>query len=117
MTKRGDIVLVAFPFTDRPVNKVRPALVVQNDEDNRRLRKTIVAMISGNLRRAAESTHLLVDPSTSEGASSGLHGPSVVACVNLYTVEQSSIIRTIGSLSEPAMRRVNGCLKTALDLP
>lgn len=117
MTQRGDVVIVAFPFTDRPANKIRPALVVQNDQDNRQLRKTIIAMISGNLRRAEESTHLLVDPGTPEGATSGLHGPSVVACVNLYTIEQSSVIRTIGSFSEAMMRQVNVCLKASLDLP
>jgi len=116
MTQRGDVVIVAFPFTDRPASKVRPALVVQNNRDNRRLRKTIVAMISGNLSHAGEPTHLLIDPGTPEGASSGLHGASVVTCVNLYTIEQSSILKTIGCLSEGKMRQLNVCLKASLDL-
>jgi mRNA interferase MazF len=117
MTQRGDVVIVAFPFTDLPTSKVRPALVVQNDRDNRRLRKTIVVMISGNLRYAEEPTHLLVDPGTPDGATSGLHGPSVVACLNLYTIDQSSIVRTIGSFAEAMMRQVDICLKASLDLP
>jgi mRNA interferase MazF len=117
MTKRGDVVIVDFPFTDQRTSKVRPALVVQNDQDNQRLRKTIIAMVSGNLRRAGEPTHVLVDPSTPDGNSSGLHGVSAVTCVNLYTVEQSSVIRTIGCLSAATMNQVNAALKAALELP
>src|SRR5205085_12135337 len=117
MTRRGDIVIVDFPFTTGTQSKVRPALVIQNDRDNQRLAKTIVAMISGNLRRAAEPTHCLIDPGTPEGASSGLHGPSVVVCVNLYTLEQGDILRTVGQVSAVSLQRINDGLKMALELP
>ncbi len=80
---RGHIVIVDFPFTSGAQSKVRPALIVQNDRENRRLSKTIVAMITGNLRRISEPTHLLLDPSTPDGASCGLHGQSLVSCVNI----------------------------------
>src|SRR4051794_27636846 len=111
---RGDVVIVDFPFTSGIQSKVRPALVVQNDRENRRLSKTIVAMITGNLQRAGEPTHCLIDPTTPEGASSKLHGRSLVSCVNLYTIDQSSVVRTIGSLSSSAMTKVDRCLKEAL---
>jgi mRNA interferase MazF len=117
MISRGDVILVDFPFTSGGQSKVRPALVVQNDVDNRRLSKTVVAMISGNLRRAAEPTHCLINPGTPEGASAGLHGLSVVVCVNLYTVEQADILRTIGHASAPILNKINNCLKAALELP
>lgn len=117
MTQRGDVVIVDFPFTTAGQSKVRPALIVQNDRDNQRLTKTIIAMISGNLRRAGETTHCLIDPATPEGASSGLHGPSVVVCVNVYTLEQTDILRTVGHLSATLLQRINGCLKCALELP
>jgi mRNA-degrading endonuclease toxin of MazEF toxin-antitoxin module len=35
--KRGDVVLVPFPFQDKPGEKIRPAVVVQGDAENRRL--------------------------------------------------------------------------------
>ena len=47
--KRGDVVVVAFPFQDKPGEKIRPALVVQCDAENGRLVNTILAMITGNL--------------------------------------------------------------------
>ncbi|MGD9858032.1 MAG: type II toxin-antitoxin system PemK/MazF family toxin [Planctomycetaceae bacterium] len=113
---RGDVVIVEFPYADGHRGKNRPALVVQNDRDNQRLTNTVVAMISGNTRYASEPTQLLIDPSTSEGHSSGLHGPSVVKCCNLYTVRQQDILRVIGHLSDPLLADADQCLKAALDL-
>lgn len=114
---RGDVVIVEFPFVDGSRGKNRPALIVQHDRDNRRLANTIVAMISGNLRHATESTQVLVDPNTDEGALSGLHGPSVVKCNNLFTVRQQDIWQVIGRLSDPLLNEVNRGLRAALDLP
>ena len=114
--KRGDVVIVDFPFTSGLQSKVRPALIVQNDRENRQISKTIVAMITGNLQRANQPTHYLIDPATSEGASSNLHGKSLVSCINLYTIEQLKVLRTIGRLSPTAMARVDSCLRDALDL-
>ena len=48
--KRGEVVLVDFPYTDGRASKVRPALVVQNDQDNALLRDTVVALITGNIK-------------------------------------------------------------------
>jgi hypothetical protein len=73
-------------------------------------------MITGNLRRAREATHLLIDTSAPDGASSGLRGPSLVSCINLYTVDQSNITRVIGNLSLPLMAQIDDCLKASLGL-
>jgi mRNA interferase MazF len=118
MIRRGDIVIVAFPYVTGGAGKNRPALVVQFDRDNQRLSNTIVAMITGNIRYAqTEPTQLLVDPSTHEGQSSGLSYPSAVKCGNLYTVDQRDILATIGRLPASAMAQIDACLKAALELP
>ncbi|HET6883817.1 MAG TPA: type II toxin-antitoxin system PemK/MazF family toxin [Pirellulales bacterium] len=113
---RGDVVLVDFPYTSGLQSKVRPAVVVQNDRDNQRLSKTIVAMVTGNVRRAGEPTHLLLDPSLPEHAALGLHAKSLVVCVNLFTIEQTSVVRTIGQLSGTLFDQLNDCLRAALAL-
>jgi mRNA interferase MazF len=114
---RGDVVLVDFPFSSGAGSKPRPALVVQNDRDNGRLTNTIVAMITGTTRRAAEATQLLIELATPEGRQSGLRRDSVVNCVNLFTVDQAKVIRVIGSLPLTAMQQIDGCLKAALAPP
>lgn len=96
--------------------KNRPALIVQHDRDNQRLTNTVVAMISGNVRHAGQSTQVLVDPTKPNGASSGLHGLSVVKCNNLLTIRQQDVQRIVGHLSDLLLRDVNDSLKAALDL-
>jgi mRNA-degrading endonuclease toxin of MazEF toxin-antitoxin module len=83
--KRGDVVVVPFPFQDRPEEKVRPALVVQADTENQRLANTVLAMITGNLADSGQRTTVFVDPATPHGAGSGLAGLSLVKCYNLAT--------------------------------
>jgi mRNA-degrading endonuclease toxin of MazEF toxin-antitoxin module len=50
--KRGDVVIVPFPFQDRPGEKIRPAVVVQSDAENGRLANTVLVMVTGNLSDA-----------------------------------------------------------------
>lgn len=113
---RGDVVLVDFPFVSGRGAKVRPALVVQNDRDNQRLANTIIAMVTSRTHRAAETTQLFIDINTPEGKQTGLIMDSVVNCINLFTLQQSKIVRKLGSLSSSHMAQVGDCLKAALEL-
>jgi mRNA-degrading endonuclease toxin of MazEF toxin-antitoxin module len=113
---RGDVVIVEFPYVDGRRGKNRPALIVQNDRDNRRLGNTVIAMISGNTRHANEPSQVLVDPKSKSGNGSGLHGPSVVKCCNLYTIRQQDVLRVTGRLSDELLSQVNSALRAALEL-
>ena len=114
--RRGDVVLVLHPFASGRGASRRPALIVQNDRDNRRLNNTIIAQITTNVRRAREPTHLLIERSTLEGQQAGLLHDSVVSCNNLATVHEDPINRAIGHLPDPLMLSIDECLKTALGL-
>jgi mRNA interferase MazF len=115
--RRGDIVLASYPFASGVGGKKRPVLVVQNDRDNQRLTNTIVAQITSNTRRAHEPTHLLIEVASPAGQQSGLLSDSVISCVNLVTIHEGRIERTIGSLPPSVMSQVDACLKAALALP
>lgn len=112
--KRGDVVVIPFSCQDRPGERIRPALVVQNDADNQRLSNTVVAMITGNLADQGQPTTICIDPSKPEGAGSGLHGPSLLKCYQLATVRQQSIIKVLGSVPSKTMQKVDQCLREAL---
>src|SRR5262245_19731786 len=97
MVSRGQIVVVDFAVAGMP-KKIRPVLVVQADAYNRKMTNSIVAMITTNLSRASEPTHLLIDLSTVEGKQSGLLHASVVNCNTLTTIRQDDVLRALGSL-------------------
>lgn len=87
---------------------------MQNDLDNQRIRKTIVALITGNLRRKNDASHVFIDPATE--SASGLSYPSLISCYNLLTFEQANIIQVIGQLSALLRQQLDTSLKAALEL-
>ena len=113
---RGDIVLVDYPFSDRTGSRVRPAVVVQADGLNRRITDTILAAVSRSTHRASP-TQLFIKIVTPEGGRTGLRQNSMIQCENLLTYDPRLVITKIGQLSAPLMKRLNDCLKLALDLP
>jgi len=115
--RRGEIVLVDFPYSDQTGSKVRPALVVQADLWNQPLDDTILAMItSSRHRRVGAATQLVIDITTVEGQQTGLRLNSVIQCENLLTYDQALILRVLGRLSAAAMQQIDVCLKAALGI-
>src|SRR5215218_832719 len=106
--RRGDVVLLDYPFSDGSGSKVRPALVIQADVYNAKLTSTVVALVTKNTSRAGgEPTQLLIDPATPDGSRSRLLRPSAVTCCNLYTVHEHRVLRVVGHLRGPFMTQVN----------
>ena len=116
--RRGEVVLVDFPYSDHTGSKVRPALVVQADAWNQRLDDTILALItSSRHRRVGAATQFVIDVTTAEGQQAGLRLNSVIQCENLLTYDQALILRVLGRLSATAMEQINACLKATLGIP
>jgi len=115
--KRGDVVLVDYPFSEGGGSKVRPALVVLADSYNRKLSHTIVAMISSSPSRiVGDASQLILEVSSPELQQSGLWLRSVVMCENLTTARQSHILKTLGTLRATAMSKIDVCLKSACEI-
>src|SRR5260370_24858068 len=107
-----------MPDTSGKPGKTRPALVVSSDHNNQRLQDVIVAVItSTTIHAKLEATQLVIALATPEGKLSGLLNDSAVKCERLHAILQSSIKRTVGSLSPATMLEINGCLKAALEIP
>src|SRR5947207_2324996 len=108
MIRRGDVIIVQFPFVGGGRGKTRPAVVVQCNRLNQQIQNTIVAMVTGNIRLVTrEPTQFLIDPTTPEGKSSGLSFPSAAKCENLITVAQSDIVKAVGHLSDPLLQQLD----------
>jgi mRNA interferase MazF len=113
---RGDVVIFDAQFVSRPGGKRRPMLVVQNDRNNAQMSNTILAVITTNSSRFNEPTQVLIDPSTADGAVTGLRSISAISCENLITVAKSDIVKKIGHLSDAHMQLVDAALKVSLSL-
>jgi len=113
---RGDVVLVDFPFASGSGQKLRPAVVVQNDANNRRLATTIFAPITSNTRYQNEPTQIAIDPNTPDGSPTGLLKPSAIKCENLATVETRLVHRKIGVLPPILLSQLETAIKASLAL-
>jgi mRNA interferase MazF len=111
---RGDVVEVDWPFSDLSGTKPRPAIVVQADFLNGLIDDTIFVKVQGN-RYGIPGTEVEIDP-TVEPAS-GLSKVCYVSCKDVLTRDQTLVLRTVGLLSTAAMRQIEACLKTVLELP
>lgn len=105
---RGDVVLVAFVFSDESGRKVRPALVISSSAYHRARREVIVAAITSNVRRRLFADHLLTD-----WKAAGLLFPSLVTAI-VRTVKRTMIDRKLGSLTTADLQAVERELRRAL---
>jgi mRNA interferase MazF len=112
--KRGEVVMVDWNYSDRTGSKVRPAIVVQSDFLNSSIDDTVLIPVT-KTGRAIGVTEVLIDPAVE--TASGLRFVSVVSCNNFITIDQALVARTIGSLSAVMMKKIDACLKLALELP
>ncbi len=83
--KRGDVVLVDWPFSDHTGSKLRPAVVIQADFLNTRIADTVLVQVTGTTRKAV--TEVVLDPVAEPRA--GLRGVSFAVCNNLMTAAQN----------------------------
>jgi mRNA interferase MazF len=112
--KRGDVVLVDWPYSDRTGSKLRPAVVVQADFLNGLIDDTILVQIT-RTAHGIPGTEVAIDPV--QEPASGLIHLSFASCANLLTADPGFIDQAIGHLSAGIMRQIDACLKKVLELP
>ena len=100
--KQKDIVLLPYPFTDLEGTKVRPALVVSNDEFNRRSDDCIMVPLTTVIKDEPYSVLI-----TQDNLSSGkLIKPSRVRADKIFTVEKRLAIMGIGVIKDTLFQKI-----------
>ncbi|MBF0318657.1 MAG: type II toxin-antitoxin system PemK/MazF family toxin [Nitrospirae bacterium] len=107
MYKKGDIVLVPFPFTDLTATKTRPALVVSESNYEMETGNVIIAMITS----MPQTT--VYDYEIKDWQGANLLLPSWVR-IKLATIEPSLVRHRIGSLRSMDLREVQIKILSAL---
>jgi mRNA interferase MazF len=104
--KKGDIVLVPFPFTDLSGYKLRPALVLYDSKLD-----TIVCFISSVPRITGEFDLVVLKSNVN-----GLKVDSVIKLTKIATLSKDLILGKIGELEEVYLKEIEGKLKIIFNL-
>jgi mRNA interferase MazF len=99
--KKGDVVLVKFPFTDLSGSKLRPALVLVESGDD-----VVVAFITSVLTERFTGDIVLV-----KSKQNGLKKDSILRLVKVATLSKNLIAGRIGDFSKEEMTEVNRGLR------
>ena len=95
----GDVVLVPYPFGERPGGRKRPVLVVSSDEHNQETGELVVAQITSRVSSSPRAGDCRIE----EWREANLPRPALVRA-RLATVGISLVLRKLGRLSESDFR-------------
>lgn len=109
--KKGDIVLLPFPFTDLKNTKIRPALVLWTDS-----RDVTVCFISSQKIDYLNPEEFIINSSDPEFQKTGLKVKSKVIVSKIVTLEYNLIKRKLGSLGNEYMSKLDNVLKQTFQL-
>ena len=112
--KRGDVVLVPFPFTNLTTEKLRPAVIVSVDPQRI---DVIIAFISSVVSPGEPSeTDYVLHQDELDFVRTGLKKTSTFRMRKLMTIERSRIIRRLGRVSPAIQKELDIRLGQALGL-
>ena len=104
--KKGDIVLIPFPFTDLTGNKLRPALVLVSG-----MADVTVAFITTQIRWK-EPDDVILNPTKQNG----LKQESLVRLAKLATIDSSLVDGILGEIDAAKIQEINRNLIIILKL-
>ena len=102
--RRGDAVLVPFPFSDLTGTKQRPASVISADAFNSSRDDVLVAAITSQVPVSFKPDESLI--SKAGLTACGLPKPSTVRLLKLVSPHQHLAVKRIGQMPEPEMGQI-----------
>ena len=100
--KRGDIVLVPFPFTDLSSSKRRPALIISPDSFNASKQEVVLVAITSQI--GTDPHAIVVDER--DYVDGTLPKLSMVRNSKIFTIHSALIVKRICGLSQPKSEQI-----------
>ncbi len=100
---QGDIVLIKFPFSNLSDYKIRPAIVISNNEFNSRFDNWFCPITTKEQGHCIE-----LNGSVAEGK---LDNKSYARAGTIFTIEHQMILKRIGSLSKEKTKQIVEAIK------
>ena len=102
MISQRDIVLLSFPFSDLKSSKVRPALVLSNNEYNRKFEDFIAVPLTTNLK-LREYTILVTNKDLESGK---LIVDSNIKIDRIFSVSKNLVRMNIGRINKETYNKI-----------
>ena len=113
--RRGDVVLVPFPFTDLSTTKQRPAVILSSERYHQVTGDCLVAAITSVRPPALAPGDIGL--SLEDQVAGGLLKPSIVKVGKLIALDRRLIRRTLGRLPDATVERLLAEVKRFLIEP
>ncbi len=102
MIEQGDLLLVPFPFSDQSGRKVRPVIVISNNEFNERSEDFIVVSVTSNISRDKYTLPLTI----SDMAEGKLFTVCCIKVENILKIDKELIINKIGKVKKDKINNI-----------
>lgn len=113
LPRRGEIYLVELdPTRGHEIQKTRPAVIIQNDVSNQYSPIAIVAALSSQFADPPYPREVPISP----GGKTGLSEPSAAILNQIRSIDRVRLVKRIGQVDAPTMRRIDRALKISLGL-
>ena len=112
MIEQGNLILVPFPFSDQSGRKVRPVVVLSNDEFNEHSQDIIAVGITSNISKDRYSLNL-DNRDLKEGK---LVTRCVIKVENILRLDKSLIIKKIGKIKEGKLDKIIKILNEIIEV-
>ena len=100
--KQKELVLLPYPFSDQVGSKVRPAIIVSNDNFNKRCEDCVMVPLTTLIKD--EPFSLIVNQDSLE--SGKLLKQSRVRIDKIFTIKKSLIIMQIGKINDKTLEKI-----------
>ncbi len=102
MIEQGTLLLVPFPFSNQTGKKVRPVIVISNNEFNKNSEDILVVGVTSNMSKD-KYTIDLTNKDLEEGK---LLIPCYIKVENILRIDKELIIKKIGKIKQSILNNV-----------
>ena len=102
MTEQKDLLLVPFPFSDHSGRKVRPVIVISNNEFNSYSDDVIVVGVTSNISKDKYTINL-TNNELDEGK---LSTTCCIKVENVLKLDKELIIKKIGKINKETLKKI-----------
>ena len=106
MMWQRDLLLVPFPFSDQKGKKVRPVVVISNDEFNQNSEDILVVAVTSNISKDRYTSNL-TNKDLEEGK---LYVDCCIKLENILKIDKEIIIRKIGKIKKEKLETIKNII-------